>query len=383
MVAYKGSFKLLSGNEMVSYGALHAGANFYAGYPITPSTEIAEMMAKFFPVQGYPFMQMEDEIASIGVITGASLAGSKAFTATSGPGISLMQETIGFASITEVPLVIINVMRGGPSTGLPTKASQGDVMQARWGTHGDHPIFSLVPNSVQECYELTIKGFNLSEKYRVPTIILSDEIIGHMREKVVLPECSPFEIINRKQPSGDPEQYKPYEADADGIPPMAAFGDGHRFHVTGLVHDESGFPTAQLHEINHNLKRLMAKMDVEDHPDLVDMEEFLLDDADIVFFAYGSVSRTAKFVVRQCRKAGVKAGLLRPRILWPFPHAKVRQLLKEKRIVVVPELNYGQIVSEVKNCLSDDTKLIPYSRIDGELIFPNELLNTISAEISK
>lgn len=338
---------LLSGNEAVAYGALAAGATFYGGYPITPSTEVAEVMAAELPKIGGVFIQMEDEIASLGAVIGASIAGSKSLTATSGPGFSLMQEHVGFAAMAEVPCVIVDVMRGGPSTGLPTKTSQSDVMQAKYGSHGDYPSIAIAPSSVMECFDLTIKAFNLSERFRLPAIILSDEIVGHMREKVTLPDASEIEIINRTKPEVPPEWYNHYENTITGVSPMANFGEGYRFHVTGLTHDVSGFPTERNDEILALMRKFKNKV-IHNTKDLTLVEEFCMEDADFCVFAYGSVGRSAKQAVKLLRNMGVKAGMLRPQILWPFPKMPVELMLEQVKQVLVPEMNVGQLRKEVE-----------------------------------
>lgn len=338
---------LLSGNEAVAYGAIAAGARFYAGYPITPSTEIAEVMAEELPKIGGKFIQMEDEIASLGAVIGASLTGLKSFTATSGPGFSLMQEHIGFAAMAEVPCVVIDVMRGGPSTGLPTKTSQADIMQAKYGSHGDYPSIALVPSSVLECYTLTILAFNLSEKYRVPVILLSDEIVGHMREKVVLPDPSEIEVVDRAKPTVPPEWYQHYEDTITGVSPMANFGEGYRFHVTGLAHDVSGFPTERSDEVAALMQKFKNK-EIHNTRDLTMVEQYHMEDADVCVLAYGSVARSARQAVKLLRQDGVKAGMLRPIIVWPFPKLPVENMLEQVSHVLVPEMNVGQIRKEVE-----------------------------------
>lgn len=368
---------MLSGNEAVAYGALAAGARFYAGYPITPSTEIAEIAARDLPLVGGKFIQMEDEIASLGAVIGASIAGVKSFTATSGPGFSLMQEHIGFAAMAEVPCVIIDVMRGGPSTGLPTKTSQGDIMQAKYGSHGDYPSVALVPDSVLECYELTIKAFNISEKYRVPVILLSDEIVGHMREKVVLPADDDIEVFDRIKPNVPPEWYNHYENSITGVSPMASFGEGYRFHVTGLTHDVSGFPTEKAEETAALLEKFKSK-EIHNIKDLTSVEEYYLDDADICIFAYGSVARSAKLAVKLLRKEGIRAGMLRPRIVWPFPKFSVENMLDRVDNVLVPEMNVGQLRKEVERLSRTDRKKIyGLNVLDPRFITPEQIAEKV------
>lgn len=294
--------KLMQGNEACVEGAIAAGMRFYAGYPITPSTEIAELSAAMLPKIGGKFVQMEDEIASISAVIGASLTGLKSMTATSGPGFSLKQEGIGYAIITEVPCVIVNVQRGGPSTGLPTSPAQGDIMQARWGTHGDHSIIALYPSTVKEIYTTTIKAFNLAEKYRTPVILLMDEVIGHMREKVEMPNADEIEIYNRKKPSVGADEYLPYKInDGDIVPEMASFGEGYRFHVTGLVHNETGFPTTNSNIAENLTNHLVNKIE-NNMDDIVEYEEYHLEDAEEIIVAFGSTARSAKSAVDALRE---------------------------------------------------------------------------------
>ena len=360
--------RLMTGNEAVALGAIAAGARFYAGYPITPSTEIAEHAARLLPDIGGMFIQMEDEIASLGAVIGASLTGSKSFTATSGPGFSLMQEHIGFAAMAEVPCVIINVMRGGPSTGLPTHMSQGDVMQAKYGSHGDYPTVVLSPASVLECYTLTVKAFNLSEKFRLPAIILSDELMGHMCEKVQLPLDGELEVINRLRPTVPADWYRHYEPTPTGISPMAGFGEGYRFHVTGLAHDSSGFPTDVPSETQALMEKCKNK-EIRNIRDLTMVESYMMEDADICIFSYGSVSRSSRRAVRILRDRGIKAGSLRPQILWPFPKQAVESMLNQVDYVLIPEMNVGQLRKEVER-LSNDGR----NRIKGLNVLNSEFI---------
>ncbi len=368
--------RVITGNEACAEGALAAGICFYAGYPITPSSEIAEILSEKLPEVGGYFIQMEDEIAAMGAIIGASLTGAKSMTATSGPGFSLKQENLGYAAMTEVPCVVVNVMRGGPSTGLPTLPAQGDVMQARWGTHGDHPAIALAPNSVRETFELTIRAFNLSEKYRTPVVLLLDEIIGHVNEKVVLPQPGEYEILNRKKPDVPPEKYLPYAHTESGVPPMANFGEGYRHHVTGLCHDESGFPTNNSAEIDRLIRRLHRKIDAN-LDDIVQVREHQLEDAEIVLFAYGSTSRSAKQAMLMAREKGLKVGMLRPQTLWPFPEAQTRRAAGRARHIIVPELNLGQLAHEVEWATCRSVPIHRINRVDGEPINPVEILEFI------
>jgi 2-oxoglutarate ferredoxin oxidoreductase subunit alpha len=371
-----GQPRLLQGNEAVVEGALYAGCRFFAGYPITPATEISEVMAARLPAAGGTFIQMEDEIASMGAIIGASLAGTKAMTATSGPGFSLMQENLGFGVIAEVPCVVVNVMRGGPSTGLPTMVSQGDVQQARWGTHGDHPIIVLAAATTRECFDLTVKAFNLAERYRTPVILLTDEVVAHTREKIVLPPPGELEVVERLKPTVPPDWYIPYADTASGVPPMGIFGDGYRYHVTGLIHDVRGFPTERADEIAPFLNRLFRKIN-QHFQDIMMVKEELTEDAEVLVIAYGSVARSAKRAVREARERGVKAGLLQLVTLWPFPRQLLEPHLKRVKSVLVPELNMGQMSREVKRVNQGMTRVETLNRIDGNLMTPGEIVERL------
>jgi len=366
---------LMQGNEACVEGALIAGMRFYAGYPITPSTEIAEISAAKLPKLGGRFIQMEDEIASISAVIGASLAGKKAMTATSGPGFSLKQEGIGYAIIAEVPCVIVNVQRGGPSTGMPTAPAQGDVMQARWGTHGEHSIITLYPSTVKEVFDTTIRAFNLSEKYRTPVILLMDEVIGHMREKVELPNPDDIEIYDRKKPTCEPEDYMPYRVkDGDIVPEMSSIGDGYRCHVTGLVHDESGFPTNDGNIAERLITRLVRK--IEDNvDDIVQYEEYKLEDADEVIVAYGSTARSVKAAIEILREKGKKIGLFRPITIWPSPKKQLEELAKKANRITVVEMNLGQYYLEVERIAGKYTEVAKFGRVNGELISPEDIIS--------
>jgi 2-oxoglutarate ferredoxin oxidoreductase subunit alpha len=368
--------QVLTGNEACAEGALAAGMRFYAGYPITPSSEVAEVLAVELPKVGGVFIQMEDEIASIGAIIGGSLAGVKSMTATSGPGFSLMQENIGFAAMAEVPCVVVNVMRGGPSTGLPTLPAQGDVMQARWGTHGDHPIIALAPFSVAETYELTVRAFNLSEKYRTPVILLLDEIIGHVNEKVELTPTEKLTIVNRVVPAEPPGQYKPYRHTESGVPPMIPYGEGYRFHVTGLAHDETGFPTNSGAEIGRLMERLHRKIE-QARDEIVEVERFMMEDAEIGIIAYGSTARSARHAVRLAREAGKRVGLLRLRTLWPFADAEIRSYIGQVKTWIVPEMNMGQVAHEVEWALAGSAPVTRLNKVTGDPISPPEIYQII------
>jgi 2-oxoglutarate ferredoxin oxidoreductase subunit alpha len=372
---------LLQGNEAVVEGALRAGCRFFAGYPITPATEISEILSVKLPLVDGTFIQMEDEIASLGAVIGASLAGAKSMTATSGPGFSLMQENLGFAIIAEVPCVIINVMRGGPSTGLPTFPSQSDVMQARWGTHGDHPTIALSASTVRECYDMTLQAFNFSEKFRTPIILLIDEVVGHMREKMVLDDEEELDIVNRVKPTVPPEWYIPYEDTPHGVPAMANFGEGYRYHVTGLTHDIRGFPTSRPDEIGPFITRLHRK--ISQHFSEIQMAEFFLtEDAEVTIIAYGCVARSAKRAVYEAREKGLKVGLLKLITLWPFMRSAVEKILQTSRILVVPEMNMGQISREVKRVNRGVARVVTLNKVDGTIITPQEILDRITEVMS-
>ncbi len=367
---------LMQGNEACVEGAIAAGCRFFGGYPITPSTEIAELMSEKLPQVGGKFIQMEDEIGSISAVLGASVAGLKAMTATSGPGFSLMQEGIGYACMAEIPSVIINVMRGGPSTGLPTKTSQADVMQARWGTHGDHFLITMAPESVKETFYLTIKAFNMAEKYRVPVILLLDEAIGHMREKVTLPDYSEILIEDRLTPIVPPQWYKPYEITTDFITPMAAFGNGYRYNITGLTHDEMGFPTNKENEIVSTMNKLRDKI-MRATSDISDYEALYADDANTLIIAFGSASRSAKEAVEYLRAHRRKVGFFRPITIWPFPEKELNRLIKKVEQVYVVEMNQGQLIDEVRKVECYHKKIVGINRYDGEMITPNQIISKI------
>lgn len=367
---------LLQGNEAIAYGAIAAGCRFFAGYPITPATEISEMLSVMLPQEGGTFIQMEDEIASMGAIVGASLAGVKSMTATSGPGFSLIQENLGYACIAEVPCVIVNVMRGGPSTGLPTCVAQGDVQMARWGTHGDHPIVVLSVASVSECFSVTVKAFNIAERFRTPVIILSDEVVGHTRESVTLPAKEEIRIVDRIAPSVPSDWYKPYANNNRGVPDMAAFGDGYRHHVTGLVHDEKGFPTQEPTEVKQFITRIHDKI-TKGFSEIVIHKAYEMDDAEICVIAYGCVSRSALRAIKEARALGIKAGLIQLITLFPFPRRIVDSALRQCRAALVPELNMGQISREVHRVNPGDAQIVKLNKIDGTLITPEEILQKL------
>jgi 2-oxoglutarate ferredoxin oxidoreductase subunit alpha len=368
---------LVSGDEACAYGAISAGCRFFAGYPITPATEIAETFAEELPKVGGTFIQMEDELASACAIVGASLAGAKSMTATSGPGFSLMQEAIGYAAMTETPCVFVNVMRGGPSTGMPTKVSQGDIMQARWGTHGDHPVIALYPNSVKETYTLIVRAFFLAERFRVPVIFLMDESLGHLRESIEVPPIPQEWVLQRMADNLDEEEiYHPYEEVSGFITPLRMMGKS-RFHVSGLVHDETGFPLGTSDVADKLAKRLDKK--IQFHLDeIMNYEEYMVEDAEILLIAYGSTSRSARQAVRMARMDGIKVGLFRPITIWPFPNARLKKLISRVDAALVAELNMGQIYKEVSQLNKKGKLLNLINRVDGELISPDQIIQAIN-----
>jgi 2-oxoglutarate ferredoxin oxidoreductase subunit alpha len=369
--------ELLQGNEACARGALASGCRFFAGYPITPSSEIAETMARALPAAGGVFVQMEDEIASLGAVLGASLGGALAMTATSGPGFTLMQEHIGYAGLAEIPCVIVDVMRGGPSTGLPTRPSQGDVMQARWGTHGDHPIVVLAPASVAEIYELTGRAFAIAERLRVPTILLYDEVIGHVRERVDLSVELPH--VERRHPTAAPDQYRAYATTADDlVPPLADFGTGYRFHVTGLAHDEDGRPSDDPKIAGALNLRLQEKLE-RARDEIASVEMQALDDADIAIVAFGIVSRAAVRAIEEARASGIRVGLFRPRTLWPFPERQLREVASRVRAIVVAEMNLGQLALEVERIVGGTTAVHGCFRADGLPLEPGEIAARVTS----
>jgi len=373
-VAKKVAF--LQGNEAAAHGAIYAGCKFFGGYPITPSTEVAEVMSAELPKVGGKFIQMEDEIGAMAAVIGASLTGVKVLTATSGPGLSLKQENIGYACITEVPCVIIDVMRGGPSTGMPTGPSQSDIMCAKWGTHGDHATIALMPASVQECFEMTVKAFNLAEKYRVPVFVMPDEIVGHMRERIEFPEPGELEVIDRAAPTVPPEQYKPYDTQFGDVPPLAAFGSDYRFHVTGLNKMADGFPTTKASIVQAEEERQVRKVEANKN-EIMEWEEFMCDDADVIVVAFGSTSRSARFAVNEARKEGIKAGLFRLKTFWPFPEERLLELSKKVKAFITPEMSLGMCNGVVKGCIEGNAPVLGIYHVDGEPVNPGEILSKI------
>ncbi len=371
--------KIMNGNELIAEAALVAGCRFYAGYPITPSSEIPELLARRMPEAGGIFMQLEDEIASIIAAAGASYAGFKAMTASSGPGISLKQEGIGMACMMELPLVIVDVMRGGPSTGLPTRVSQGDYMQARWGTHGDHLIIALAPGSLLECYTETIRAFNLSEQYRTPVMILSDAILGHLSSGVTIPPLRDIKIINRSQPTVDPEDYRPYDVARFGsVPPLPDRTNfpRYRFHMTGLNKDATGFPTENPAAVLADEKRMIHKI-LDAIQAIESFEYYQMDDAELAIIAYGSNANTVRVAIKEARAQGMKVGMFRPITVWPFPEKQVQELASRFKHIIVSEINLGQMVLEVQRSVAGRSEIHTVLQASGIPIRPQQILEKI------
>ncbi len=366
----------INGDEACAEGAISAGCRFFAGYPITPATEIAERMSRRLPEIGGVYVQMEDEIASMNAILGASWAGVKSMTSTSGPGFSLMMENLGLGVMLETPCVVVNVQRAGPSTGLPTSVGQGDMMQAKWGSHGVYEIIAIVPSSPQEMFDFTITAFNLSEKYRVPVLLMADETVGHMSEKVVMRRVAPEELVQRRRPTVPPGKYWPYQPDSDLVPPMAIAGEGYRFHVTGLTHDERGYPEMTAAAQERLVRRLVDKIRLN-RKDIINYEEVGTEDAEVVVCAYGITARVARRAVQQARDEGIRAGLLRLITVWPFAEDRVRELSQQVKAFVVPEINYGQIVLEVERCAGGRVKTLLLPHMGGGMHQPQTILEGI------
>jgi 2-oxoglutarate ferredoxin oxidoreductase subunit alpha len=372
----------MQGNEACVKAALDSGLGFFAGYPITPATEIAEILSTELPRKGGVFAQMEDEISCMGAVIGASLAGAKAMTATSGPGFSLMQEHIGYAVMAEVPCVIVCVQRGGPSTGLSTLTAQGDVMQSRWGTHGDHPIIVLAPATVEETYLLTVEAFNLAERFRNPVILLSDAVVGHLRERVQLPAPEELRLVNRVRATGPAKDYKPYQPLENGVPPMGVLGDGYRYYISGTYRDETGATVAvDTVAASRIIRRINDKVNC--HTDEIDrIETYKMDGAKIAVVCHGSATRSAKQAVDYARSRGIEAGLVRPISLWPFPERKIQEALAHVDHVIVAEMNLGQIYYEIERVLKGNAQLEFIGVVGGRMITPEEILTKIS-EVKK
>ncbi len=372
---FTGSY-YIDGDVAAAYGAIAAGCKFLAGYPITPSTEAAEAFAKRAPEVGAIFVQMEDELGSIAAVLGASWAGKKAMTITSGPGFSLMMENIGFGAAIEAPFVIINVQRGGPSTGIPTRTGQGDLMQARWGSHGDYEVIALAPDSPQESFEFAIKAFNLAERYRVPVMLMADECVGHMTEKVVIPPASEIEVENRKYYNGPAEAYSPFRRDDSLVPPIVRPGEGYGLYITGLAHDEKGYPIFD-RDIRESTTRALVDKIRQNADKIIEVEEDSLDDAEVVVVSYGISSRVALRAIELARKEGIKVGTLRLITVWPFPEKKIEELSRKVKGFVIPEINYGQIAFEVERCSHGNANVILVPHGGASVHIPEDILGAI------
>ncbi|MBE0623025.1 MAG: 2-oxoacid:acceptor oxidoreductase subunit alpha [Burkholderiales bacterium] len=369
--------RLLQGNQAIAEGAIYAGARFYAGYPITPSSEIADECAKRMPELGGMYIQMEDEMASIAAVVGASLAGAKALTATSGPGFSLMQENLGLAVMGEVPCVVVDVQRSGPSTGLATKPAQSDIMQVRWGRHGDQSVIALCPATVRECFTLTVQAFNFAERFRVPVVLMPDEIVGHMRENVALPLPGEIEVVDRKAPAGPPASYLPFKPDEDGIAPLAAYGSEYVFHVTSSMHGTDGYSNNDPANAAWRVRQLHEK--IERHRDeIVLTQSYYTEDMDVLIVTLGATTRAARTAALEARAQGIKAGVLQLQTVWPFADREIAALGKRARMVVVPEMNYsGQVAGEVLKALGPGADIRRVNKFNGTIITPQDILDAM------
>ncbi len=367
----------MQGNEAITEGAIYAGARFYAGYPITPSSEIAETCSRRLLEVGGMFVQMEDELGSMAAIIGASLAGKKAFTATSGPGFSLMQENMGVAQLAEVPCVVVNVQRSGPSTGLATKPAQADIMQIRWGRHGDQAIIALAPASVQECFDMMVKAFNLAERFRTPVVLMPDEIVGHMRENIILPAPGELPVTDRVKPSCKPEEYKPFHIEnLDDVAPLASYGSDYVFHITSSMHGESGFSQNDPENAQRKISHLYAK--IYDHlEEITEVREFDTQDMDLLIVTSGSTTRAARAAAKEARASGMKVGVLQLISVWPFPDAEVKALSAKAGKVLVPEMNLGQMILEVQRVVDSTIPVFGFNKTNGLGITPAEILGRI------
>ena len=370
--------RLLQGNQAIAEGAIYAGARFYAGYPITPSSEIADECARRMPELGGMYIQMEDEMASIAAVVGASLAGAKALTATSGPGFSLMQENLGLAVMGEVPCVVVDVQRSGPSTGLATKPAQSDIMQVRWGRHGDQSVIALCPASVRECFTLTVQAFNFAERYRVPVVLMPDEIVGHMRENVTLPLPGEVEVVDRKAPAGGPGDYLPFKPEADGVAPLAAYGSEYVFHVTSSMHGTDGYSNNDPANAAWRVRQLHEKLE-RHRDDIVLTQSYYAEDMDVLIVTLGATTRAARTAALEARAQGIKTGVLQLQTVWPFPDKEIAALGRRARMVVVPEMNYsGQVAGEVQKALGPDVDLRRVNKFNGTIITPQDILDAIT-----
>ena len=373
----KRNVRLIQGNEAILEGAVYAGARFYAGYPITPSSEIMTESARQMPKVGGIFVQMEDEIGSIAAVVGASLAGAKAFTATSGPGFSLMQENLGVAVMGEVPCVIVNVQRNGPSTGLATKPGQADIMQIRWGRHGDQSVIALSPSTIAECFELTVQAFNFAEKFRVPVVLAADEVVAHARQDFAMPEPGEISLVNRKAPTCPPEKYLPFEAEEDGIAPLAAYGSKYTFHISSSMHGQNGYSNNNPENAIWRINQLHRKIEMH-RDEIVLTQAYDTDDMDVLLIAYGATTGASRAAAQQARKNGIKAGVLQLITIWPFPDKEIKALSRGVKKVVVTEMNYsGQVAGEVQKVIRDDVELKKVNKYNGQIITPQDILSAL------
>jgi 2-oxoglutarate ferredoxin oxidoreductase subunit alpha len=372
----------IDGDHACCEGAIAAGCRFVAGYPITPSTEVVERIAERFPLVGGVFIQMEDEIASSIAIQGAVWGGKKAMTVTSGPGFSLMMEHIGYAAMTETPCVFVDVQRAGPSTGLPTQPAQGDMMQVRWGSHGDYMGIALAPNSPQECFDLTVKAFNLAEEFRVPVFVMMDECVGHMTERVVIPPADQIEVVGRKFHQGPKEEFQPFKAGPDMVPPLVRAGDGYRIHVTGLTHDDRGYPNMSAAAQEQLVTRLLNKVRKQTDR-ILEFREDGVDGAEVVVVTYGITSRIAIPAIERARREGLKVGHLRLVVVWPFPEERIRELAHGVKAMVVPELNMGQMVLEVERCAAGAVPVTLVGHTGGTVHNPDDIYRAIINSVKR
>ncbi len=370
----------LDGNHACAEGGIAAGCKFFGGYPITPSTEIAERVSRRFPLIGGVFVQMEDELASMAAILGASSGGVKSMSCTSGPGFSLMMENFGLGIMMEIPCVLVNVQRGGPSTGLPTLPGQADMMQARWGSHGDYEVIALAPDSPQESFELTIHAFNLSEKYRMPVLIMSDECVGHMTEKVIIPPAEEIELIERRYTKKKPGEAWPYQENGDDIAPMLPVGEGYKFHITGLTHDQKGYPVINAETHEKNVRHLIDKVNKHTE-DIIWLEEEDVDGAEVVILAYGISSRVVRPAIARARKEGIKVGLVKMVTVWPFPEMRVRELASQVKSLIMVEMNYGQVYLDMERCTAEKCRTYLVGHAGGTVHNPDDIYKTIKEAV--
>jgi len=373
----KRDVRLIQGNEAIAEGAIYAGARFYAGYPITPSSEIMNESARIMPKVGGTFVQMEDEIGSIAAVVGASLTGKKAFTATSGPGFSLMQENLGVAVMGEVPCVIVNVQRNGPSTGLATKPGQADIMQIRWGRHGDQSVIALAPATIAECFLLTVQAFNFAEKFRVPVVLAADEVVAHARQNFAMPAPGDYPVITRKAPTVSPDKYRPFDAEEDGIAPLAAYGSDYVFHVSSSMHGPDGYSNNNPENAIWRITQIHRKIEMH-RDEIVLTKSFDTDDMDVLFIAFGATTGASRAAALEARRNGIKAGVLQLVTVWPFPDREVAALAEKVKTVVVTEMNYaGQVAGEVQKVIGTDVELKKVNKFNGQIIMPQDILDVL------